>query len=374
MTSGRRLAAESVGTALLLAAVVGSGIMGDRLSAGNPAIALLANAVATGATLAALILSFGAVSGAHFNPLVTLAEAAGGGIPWSQVSSYIGAQFIGAGAGVLLAHAMFGESILQLSHHDRSGAAQVLSESVATFGLLTVIWCCARRRPEAVPFAVGLFITGAYWFTASTAFANPAVTAARALTDTFAGIRPADVPAFVFAQAVAAVAAIPLLGWLVPFSSGHQAGATDSSKGTPHVSRRERVLILCTGNSARSQMAEGLLRSFGRGRFDVFSAGTKPSLVRPEAVAVMAELGLDLSSHRSKDVAEFAGQPFDYVITVCDKAREQCPIFPGTVKRLHWSFSDPAAVQGSEAERTEAFRGVRDALAMAILGFVAGRP
>ena len=216
MTFLRRVAAEAVGTALLLAAVVGSGIMGDRLAGGNVAIALLANTIATGATLVALILTFGPISGAHFNPAVTLADASQGGLEWRAVPGYIAAQILGAFAGVAAAHLMFGEALFSASHHVRAGASQIFSEAVATFGLLCVIWGCARLRSSAVPFAVGAYITGAYWFTASTSFANPAVTAARSFTNTFAGIRPADAPGFIAAQLAGAAAATLLFRWLVP--------------------------------------------------------------------------------------------------------------------------------------------------------------
>lgn len=215
-TVARQATAECVGTAMLLAAVVGSGIMGDRLSGGNVAIALLANTIATGAALVALILTFGPVSGAHFNPAVTLADASQGGLPWNRVPFYIVAQVVGGLAGVAAAHLMFEEPIFQLSRHTRTGGPQLFSEFVATFGLLAVIWGCARRRSAAVPFAVGAYITAAYWFTASTSFANPAVTLARAFTDTFAGIRPVDVAPFVLAQFVGAAAATLLFRWLVP--------------------------------------------------------------------------------------------------------------------------------------------------------------
>ncbi len=218
MNLQRRVAAECVGTALLLAAVVGSGIMGERLAGGNVAIALLANTIATGSTLVALILTFGPISGGHFNPAVTIADASQRGLSWRDVPPYIAAQLTGAVAGVLAAHLMFGEQLLQLSHHVRAGGAQIFSEFVATFGLLAVIWGCLRNRPASVPLAVGLYITGAYWFTASTSFANPAVTAARALTNTFAGIRPEDAPGFVAAQFAGAFVATLLFGWLAPTS------------------------------------------------------------------------------------------------------------------------------------------------------------
>lgn len=212
----RRLVAEGFGTGLLLAAVVGSGIMGERLAAGNAAIALLANTLATGAALAVLILTLGPISGAHLNPAVTLADASQGGLSWREVPSYVIAQLAGAFGGVVAAHLMFGEPLLTPSTHERSGFAQMFSEFVATFGLLAVIWGCSRRRSGAVPFAVGAYITAAYWFTASTSFANPAVTLARAATNTFAGIRPADVSGFVLAQLLGAAAATALFRWLVP--------------------------------------------------------------------------------------------------------------------------------------------------------------
>jgi glycerol uptake facilitator-like aquaporin len=212
----RRAAAEALGTALLLAAVVGSGIMGDRLCGGNVSIALLANTIATGAALVALILAFGPISGAHFNPAVTLADAWQGGTSWRDVPAYVAAQVAGAFAGVATAHGMFREALFAASRRERSGAAHLLSEFVATFGLLAVIGCVARRRPAAAPFAVGAYITAAYWFTASTSFANPAVTLARSATDTFTGIRPADVPGFIVAQLLGAFAATAATRWLVP--------------------------------------------------------------------------------------------------------------------------------------------------------------
>jgi len=212
----KRVVAEAVGTAMLLAAVVGSGIMGERLAAGNIAIALLANSTATGAALVALILTFGPISGAHFNPAVTLADAWQRGIAWHEAAAYILAQLAGAFAGVAAAHLMFGLPLFFESRHVRSGSAQVFSEFVATFGLLAVIWGCASFRSSRVPFAVAAYITSAYWFTASTSFANPAVTLARSMSDTFAGIRPADVPAFILAQLGGALVATALFAWLIP--------------------------------------------------------------------------------------------------------------------------------------------------------------
>jgi glycerol uptake facilitator-like aquaporin len=215
-TLKRRVVAEFVGTLFLLAAVVGSGIMAERLANGNVAIALLANSIATGAALVALILAFGQVSGAHLNPAVTLADAWLGGIPWREAPAYILAQVAGAFAGVAVAHLMFGLAVASASTHARSGAPQVFSEFVATFGLIAVIWGCVRQRPSAVPYAVGAYITAAYWFTSSTSFANPAVTLARSATNTFAGIRPVDVSSFLGAQLAGALVATLLLQWLTP--------------------------------------------------------------------------------------------------------------------------------------------------------------
>ena len=210
----QRAFAEWLGTAFLLAAVVGSGIMAAKLSGGNVALALLCNTIATGAILVALILTFAAMSGAHFNPAVTLAFALRGETAWRDAAIYIAAQITGAIIGVWVAHLMFELPLLQLSLTQRSGAGQWLAEAVATFGLLLTILGVASRTPAAVPYAVGLYITSAYWFTASTSFANPAVTIARSLSDTFAGIAPQDAPAFIAAQIAGALLAVPLAGWL----------------------------------------------------------------------------------------------------------------------------------------------------------------
>ena len=240
----RRAAAEAAGTALLLAAVVGSGIMGERLSGGNVGLALLANTVATGAALVALIHAFGPVSGAHFNPAVTLADAWQRGLRWREVPAYLAAQAAGAFAGVAAAHLMFGEPLFTASRHARAGAAQTFSEFVATFGLLSVVWGCARsgRAREVAPFAVGAYITAAYWFTASTSFANPAVTLARAATDTFSGIRPADVPGFVAAQLAGAAAATLFFRWLVPAKTATAAEVVVPHAGAAERSEREQTV------------------------------------------------------------------------------------------------------------------------------------
>jgi glycerol uptake facilitator-like aquaporin len=212
----KRVVAEALGTGLLVAAVVGSGIMAERL-AGNIALALLANTVATGAVLVALISTFGSISGAHFNPAVSLVFGFRKLMSWHEVAPYVTAQFVGAVLGTLLAHVMFGKEMYSLSHHERSGLGQFVSEFVATFGLLCVIWGCLRvKSAMAVPVGVASYIIAAYWFTASTSFANPAVTVARSITDSFAGIRPIDVPAFLLAQTLGAVVATWLFEWLLP--------------------------------------------------------------------------------------------------------------------------------------------------------------
>jgi glycerol uptake facilitator-like aquaporin len=222
-----RMLAEFLGSAFLLAAVVGSGIMGDCLAGGNIAIALLVNTLATGAMLTALILTLGPMSGAHFNPVVTLAMALDGNLPWREVPAYLAAQFAGAFAGVGAAHLMFGMRLFFASTHARHGAAQLWSEAVATFGLLFVIFGCSRFRPSATAYAVGAYITAAYWFTASTSFANPAVTLARSASNTFAGIRPLDVLPFMAAQLVGGFAAAVLFRWLVAGTNAGEPGAAE---------------------------------------------------------------------------------------------------------------------------------------------------
>lgn len=216
MKLSRQLFSEYLGTSLLLATVVGSGIMAERLAAGNVALALLANALATGGGLLALILTLGPISGAHFNPAVTLVALVRRELSMTAALLYVLVQVAGAISGVMLAHAMFELPLLSASQHIRSGAAQCLSEYVATFGLLAVILGCSRKRPESTPVAVAAYIVGAYWFTASTSFANPAVTLARAASDTFAGIRAIDVPAFMLAQCLGALTAWAVFAWLLP--------------------------------------------------------------------------------------------------------------------------------------------------------------
>lgn len=225
----RRLVAEGLGTALLLASVVGSGIMGERLAGGNVAIALLANALSTAAMLYVLIEWFGPFSGAHFNPAVTLALAVRGGIGWRLVPAYILVQFTAAVFGVGLANAMFDLPVYAWSQHMRSGSGQWLSECVATFGLIGLIWVGASKRPTAIAALVACYIGAAYWFTASTSFANPAVTVARAMTDSFSGIRPSDVFGFLMAQTLGGLAAVAVFGWLMPVPKNIPATIPEAS-------------------------------------------------------------------------------------------------------------------------------------------------
>jgi glycerol uptake facilitator-like aquaporin len=212
----KRGATEALGSAFLLAGIVGSGIMAQRLSDGNASLALLENTLATAGILMCLIAALGPISGAHFNPAVSIADAIRGGISWRETALYVGAQLSGAIAGVVTANTMFGLPILFASHRVRSGPAQWFAEFVATFGLLLVIWGCTRFRSALLPLAVAAYIASAYWFTSSTSFANPAVTIARSLSDTFAGIRPQDTPEFILAQIAGALGATLLFAWLVP--------------------------------------------------------------------------------------------------------------------------------------------------------------
>ena len=220
----RRIVAEGLGTAFLLAAVVGSGIMAAKLASGNGALALLCNTLPTGAILTVLILTFGPVSGAHFNPAVSVAVALRRELPPRVAAAYIAAQIVGGIVGVLAAHAMFELPLWQVSMNLRTGAGQWFAEFVATFGLLLTIFGCAARTRAAIPYAVGLYITAAYWFTASTSFANPAVTIARALSDTYAGIAPAGVLAFIAAQLLGAIAATALARWLFEVIAAQESG------------------------------------------------------------------------------------------------------------------------------------------------------
>jgi glycerol uptake facilitator-like aquaporin len=359
----RRALAEGLGTALLLATVVGSGIMGEKLAGGNVAIALLANTLATGAGLVALILTFGPISGAHFNPAVTLADASQGGLPWRQVPVYIVAQVLGAIGGVAVAHVMFAKPLLFVSVHDRSGFAQMVSEFVATFGLLSVIWGCVRRRPSAVPFAVGAYITAAYWFTSSTSFANPAVTLARAASDTFAGIRPADVPGFIVAQLLGAAAATATFRWLLP-PFAFLIGSRSSLQVNP--SCVSTVLFACVHNAGRSQMAAAIFNQLADpGKARAISAGTEPGArVHPVVVEVMRELGVELAGVVPRKLTGRLAAEADILVTMgCGEA---CPVLPG-VERDDWPLDDP------KGQPVEHVRRIRDEVASRVRRLLAER-
>ena len=364
MTLARRATAEAVGTALLLAGIVGSGIMAERLADGNLAVALLANTLATGGVLVAIILAFGPISGAHFNPVVSIADAWRGGLKWSEAPPYVAAQVVGAVAGVALANIMFGNPVVFASHHARHGYPTLLSEFVATFGLLATIWGCSRYRSNLTAFAVAAYIVGAYWFTASTSFANPAVAIARSLSDTFAGIAPADVPGFIIAELLGALAATALFAWLEPdkLSADAVIAPHDSERRRSNEMKRS-VLFVCVHNSARSQMAEAFLNARCPDDFLAESAGLEPGTLNPLVVETMGEVGIDISHNHTKSAFDLfkTGRQYSYVITVCDEtSAERCPVFPGGARRLHWSFPDPAALQGSWDERFAQIRLIRD--------------
>jgi glycerol uptake facilitator-like aquaporin len=347
----KRVVAEFAGTAFLVAAVVGSGIMAERLAGGNVALALLANTVATGAALVALILAFGGISGAHFNPAVTLADALESGIPWREASAYIAAQCLGGISGAAVAHLMFGLPLFSLALHQRSGAAQVFSEFIATFGLLLVIWGCSRLRANTVPFAVGAYITSAYWFTSSTSFANPAVTIARAMSNTFAGIRPVDVPLFIGAQMCGAVTATMLMRWMIP---SLPAKAEDIL--LPHHDSTESVkthLFACVHNAGRSQMAAALFNLYAdRSGCIAISAGTEPAgHVHPEVVQVMKEIGIDLGSAKPQKLTLELAKTASVLVTMgCGEA---CPYVPN-LRIVDWALPDP------KGQSLEAVRAIRD--------------
>jgi glycerol uptake facilitator-like aquaporin/protein-tyrosine-phosphatase len=346
----KRATAEFVGTAFLVATVIGSGIMAERLAAGNIALALLANTIATGAVLVALILAFGKVSGAHLNPAVSVADALEGGLPWREVPAYLAAQFVGGIFGTAIAHLMFGLPLFSISQHARSGGAQVFSEFIATFGLLAVIWGSSRLRANTVPFAVGAYITAAYWFTASTSFANPAVTLARCVSDTFAGIRPADVPLFVAAQLCGAVIVTLLFRWLVP-SLPSTAKNILMPHGEPKPVRT--YLFACVHNAGRSQMAAALFNLYGDSAgCCAISAGTQPAAhIHPEVVEAMREIGIDLSSAKPQKLTDDLARTASVLVTMgCGEA---CPYVPG-LKTVDWALPDP------KGQSLDAVRAIRD--------------
>lgn len=343
----RRATAEFLGTAFLVATVIGSGIMAERLAGPNIALALLANTIATGAILVALIFAFGGISGAHFNPAVTVSDALEHGIPWREVPAYIAAQCSGGVVGAAIAHVMFGLPLFSLSLHARSGGAQVFSEFIATFGLLAVIWGCSRVRSNSVPFAVGAYITAAYWFTSSTSFANPAVTIARAVSNTFTGIRPVDVPLFIAAQMCGAIAATLLIRWLIP-----SLPQTAKNILLPH-NPVKTYLFACVHNAGRSQMAAALFNLYANRRGCVaISAGTDPAdHIHPEVVQAMQEIGINLSSAKPQKLTQDLASTASVLVTM--GCGESCPFVPG-LRTIDWALPDP------KGESLENVRAIRD--------------
>lgn len=340
-TLPRRVVAEFVGTAFLVAAVIGSGVMAERLSAGNVAIALLANSIATGAALVAIILAFGGISGAHFNPVVSISDMLAGGLSRPEAGFYVVAQFFGGLTGTAIAHLMFALPIYSLSQHQRHGTAQLFSEFVAAFGLMAVIWGCSRSRANMVSFAVAAYITAAYWFTASTSFANPAVTLARAFSNTFAGIRLHDVPGFIAAQFAGALAATALFRWLLPsLSSQAQKVLIPHPTEATEINTTMRTYIFaCVHNAGRSQMAAAFFNLYAQPGCQAISAGTAPAQqVHSEVVAVMKEIGIDLSTAKPRRLTEEVARGAEVLVTMgCGEA---CPFVPG-LRVVDWSLPDP---------------------------------
>lgn len=321
--------------------------MAQRLT-NDTGLTLLCNAVATGCVLVALIATFAPLTGAHFNPIVTLAEALQGIRSWRDVLPYSVAQLTGGIAGVVLANAMFGQAVA-FSVKARSSPQTWLAEIVATFGLLTLIAFSSRASRRWIPVTVGAYITAAYWFTSSTSFANPVVTIARSLTDSFAGIRPLDVPAFLVAQAIGAAFALAFVKWSLPMKS---------------------VLFVCVHNSARSQMAEAFVNCFCIGTIKAYSAGLEPGSLNPVVVDAMREMEIDISKNATKgiDDSDIVERRYDYVVTVCDEASsESCPIVPSYGQREHWSFPDPSTFKGSPQQILEQVRSVRDGIRAQII-------
>ena len=342
----RKALAELAGTAGLVCAVVGSGIAAQRLSPGDVGLQLLENSIATALALAALILAFAGTSGAHFNPVVTAVDLARGRLPAREAGVYLLAQFAGGAGGAILANAMFGLAPVAMAARERTGTGLWLSEVVATFGLLVVIHGTLATRPRAIPLAVSAYVGAAYWFTASTAFANPAVTLARTLSDSFAGIAPASVPGFVLAQALGAGLAFAFLAALLPGGGRRRPGGIDAVK--------PRVLFVCVHNAGRSQIAAAFARQLGQGRVEVLSAGSAPAAAIHENVkTAMAEVGLDLAQESPKLLSDASVRSADAVITMgCGDA---CPVHPG--KRYEdWKVDDPAGKGLDDVRR------VRDAI------------
>ncbi len=376
---GRKATAELVGTALLVAIVVGSGIFAQRLSSHDLGLQLLENSTATGAGLVALIMAFGSVSGAHFNPVVTLADRLLGGLSNADAAIYVLAQVVGACIGAVIANLMFDLPAVTWSTHARSSGGLWLGETVATFGLLMVILGVVRSgRGSAAPFAVGGYIAAAYWFTSSTSFANPAVTVGRTLTDTFAGIKPSSAPAFLAAQLLGGLGAVGLARYLYPRLAAedlivpHERSEGRFARPGLHASTCVQgqtrdgipaVLFLCVHNAGRSQMAVGWFNRLAGDQAVAWSGGSEPGTeVNPSAMAAMAEVGIDITKEHPKPWTDEIVRAADVVVTMgCGDA---CPLFPG--KRYEdWEVDDPAG-RGLDAVRpirNEIERRVRELLA-----------
>ncbi|WP_368861244.1 aquaporin [Frankia sp. AgB32] len=343
----RRLAAETVGSALLAALVIGSGIAAQQLSPGQIGLQLVENAAATAAGLYAIILMVGPVSGAHFNPVVTAVAAAFGGLSWRDAAAYLPAQVAGCIAGAVLANLMFDRSAVSISTHHRASGPHLLAEVVATAGLVLLIFALVRSgRGERAPAAVGAYIGAAYWFTSSTSFANPAISVGRMFSDTFAGIAPASVPAFIAVQVAGGLVGYGLVRIFYPPTP--TARAPHLAKGPIFMSEKPSVLFVCVHNAGRSQMAAGWLNHLAAGRIEVRSAGSIPAeQINPTAVTAMTEVGIDITAETPKILTVEAVQASDVVITMgCGDA---CPVFPG--KRYEdWKLDDPAG-QGIDAVR-----------------------
>ncbi|MDQ1457238.1 MAG: hypothetical protein QOH28_2858 [Actinomycetota bacterium] len=336
----RRAVAEFVGTAFLVAVVIGSGIAAQRLSPGDVGLQLFENAAATAAGLIAIILAIGPVSGAHLNPLVSLADAAFGGLDRRELVAYVPAQIAGGMGGAIVANLMFSLPAVEWSTKTRSGGGLWLAEAVATGGLLLVVFGVARSgRSSVAPFAVGAYIGAAYWFTASTSFANPAVTIARAFSNTFAGIEPSSVPAFVAFQVVGAAVAVVLVRYLYPDVRA-VAGDIIVPPIEAVASTVPEILYVCIHNAGRSVAAAVLTDHYARGRVHVRSAGSQPGSGVNVAVAqVLRERGLDPDKEFPKPLTAEAARAADVIITMgCGDA---CPFYPGT-RYLDWELTDPA--------------------------------
>jgi len=334
----RTLVAEALGTAFLVAAVIGSGIAAQRLSPDNTGLQLLENSTATAGALVALILAFGSVSGAHFNPVVSLADRCFGGLTSRETAAYVAAQILGGCVGAMTANLMFGLSAVDISDHARSGTDLWLSEVVATLGLLLVVFGVVRAgRASLAPFAVAGYIAAAYWFTSSTSFANPAVTIARTLSDTFAGIDPASAPALIVAQLLGGALAVGCAWFLFP---DLPADAVVVPHHDAEAAEIPAVLFLCVHNAGRSQMALGWFRALAGDRAIAWSGGSEPAAeINPTAVLAMAEVGIDISTEFPKPWTDEVVRAADVVVTMgCGDA---CPFYPG--KRYEdWQLDDPA--------------------------------